>query len=54
MWWVIGIVIYLLFAAGTAVFNLSIIIGPARPLAILRNALLWPIFLPILLFISFM
>lgn len=51
-WWIVGI--YLAGAVVTAVFNLNIVIGPANPLTILRNALLWPIFLPILLMLSFM
>lgn len=51
MWWIGGIV-YVLGAGGTFVFNLAIIVGPVtRPLAVLRNTVLWPIFLPLLIWL---
>lgn len=37
---------------GTMAFNLAMIVGPANPLAILRNALLWPIVLPVLIILA--
>lgn len=48
MWWAIGAgAAYAAGALGTAVYNLSIIVGPVTyPSAIIRNALLWPWMLP--------
>jgi hypothetical protein len=38
---------YVIGAVGTLIFNLSIIVGPVTgPLCVLRNAVLWPVFLP--------
>ncbi len=46
------IVIYVVGAIGTAIFNLWLIAYVVvYPLAIVRNALLWPVCLPILLVI---
>lgn len=50
-WWILGI--YLAGAVGTALLNLHLVIGPADPVVVLRNALLWPFFLPILLMAGF-
>lgn len=44
-----------LYVAGfmfTGGLNLAMIVGPANPLAVLRNALLWPIMLPVLIFLA--
>lgn len=50
MVWLIAI--YIIGVAGTFVFNITIIVGPVtRPLSVLRNAVLWPIFLPILIWL---
>lgn len=51
-WWIVGI--YLAGAVATAVLNLNLVIGPADPVTILRNALLWPVMLPILIFLASM
>lgn len=51
-WWILGI--YLVGAIATLWLNLATIIGPANPVTVLRNALLWPIFLPILILITFL
>jgi hypothetical protein len=40
---------YAIGAVGTFVYNGAIIAGPIRYGTVLRNALLWPIFLPILI-----
>lgn len=48
MWTSIA-VIYAVGAMGTFVYNGSIIYGPIRYTAVIRNALLWPIFLPMLI-----
>ena len=51
MW--IGIaIIYAVGAVGTFVYNGSIIYGPIRYSAVFRNALFWPIFLPMLININ--
>lgn len=46
-----------LYVAGfvfTGGLNLAMIVGPANPLAVLRNALLWPIMLPVLLILAYL
>lgn len=47
-WWVGG-GIYLIGAIGTLAYNLHDMVYISRPLVILRNAVFWPIFLPILI-----
>lgn len=43
-------ILYAIGFIGTLVFNLAIIVGPVtRPLVVLRNAVLWPVFLPMLI-----
>jgi len=44
--------LYGLGAIGTFVYNGSIIYGPIRYGVVLRNALLWPIFLPVLIMLN--
>lgn len=45
MWWALGIV-YVIGFGGTLMFNLAVIPGPVtRPLIVLRNAVLWPFYL---------
>lgn len=51
MWTSIA-VIYAVGAMATFVYNGSIIVGPIRYGAVTRNALLWPIFLPILIMLN--
>lgn len=45
---IILIAIYLLVAMGTAIFNVAILAYVEYPLVIVRNALLWPICLPMI------
>jgi hypothetical protein len=46
------IVAYLLGVVCTAWFNLELIVGRIQyPWAVVRNALLWPVFLPIIIII---
>jgi hypothetical protein len=49
MSWIAWSVIYALGAVVTGVFNYAILIYITRPLAIMRNAILWPIMLPYLI-----
>ena len=49
IWLWIGSVLYAIGVVGTFVYNGSIIYGPIRYMAVFRNALFWPIFLPILI-----
>lgn len=51
MWKVIAAV-YALGAIGTFVYNGSMLVGPIRYGTVLRNALLWPVFLPTLIMIK--
>lgn len=50
MWWILGI--YIAGFLATLVFNMMIIVGPASPGAVLRNALLWPVMLPVLILLT--
>jgi ABC-type transport system involved in cytochrome c biogenesis permease component len=43
---------YAIGAVGTFVYNGAIIVGPIRYGTVLRNALLWPIYLPILIYVT--
>ena len=51
MWTSIA-VIYAIGAVGTFVYNGAIIYGPINYMAVLRNALFWPIFLPVLIVLN--
>lgn len=42
-------VIYAIGVMSTLIFNVMILVYISNPVAILRNALLWPFFLPILI-----
>ena len=53
MMWAVAGGLYAAGAFATFVFNRNLIVGPVTyPLAVLRNALFWPIFLPWLIAIS--
>jgi hypothetical protein len=43
------VILYAIGAAATMTYNLRGLIVIINPLAIIRNALLWPIFLPVLI-----
>jgi hypothetical protein len=47
--WIAIAVLYAIGAVGTFVYNGAIIVGPIRYTAVFRNALLWPVFLPMLI-----
>ncbi|MCA1831239.1 MAG: hypothetical protein LC750_00565 [Actinobacteria bacterium] len=51
MWWWIIPPVYLAVAYGTFQFNAYLVRDDVmvRPLIVVRNALLWPIFLPLLI-----
>ena len=51
MWAAIA-VLYAIGAIGTFVYNGAIIVGPIQYGAVTRNALLWPVFLPILIMLN--
>lgn len=50
-WWIIGIVAYLAVAYGTFQFNVWLVrdMAMVNGLVVIRNAVLWPIFLPLLI-----
>lgn len=48
------VIIYLIGAVATAIFNIAILAYVAYPLSVLRNALLWPVCLPILIVLWWM
>ena len=53
MMWAVVAGVYAAGAVGTFVFNRTLIVGPVTyPLAVLRNAALWPLYLPWLISIS--
>ena len=53
MIWTVAAGLYGAGAVGTFVLNRNLIVGPVNhPLAVLRNAVLWPLYLPWLLSIS--
>jgi hypothetical protein len=44
------LILYIIGAIGTLLFNRAIVVGPINyPFSVLRNAVLWPVFLPILI-----
>lgn len=47
--WISLAALYAIGAVGTFIYNGSIIYGPIRYTAVFRNALLWPVFLPMLI-----
>lgn len=47
-----ALAVYAAGAAGTFAYNMYDMVYVTRPLAIARNAIFWPVFLPILLIVG--
>lgn len=52
LWWIVGG--YAFGAIVTLILNRMVIAGPVTsPLAVLRNAIVWPVMLPVIIYAAF-